>query len=112
MQLVARCQEAATEAECRAVPLDASRIPFTIHLNDEANAEAALAEIPTTAEDLGQEVEGGPDTSPEALAEAAQAAEKRAQTVRDLKDSGRGNQDPDVQANVKILLVLKVDLCP
>ena len=110
MQLVARCQEAAAEAGCRAVPLDLARIPFTIHLNDEADAESALADLPTTAEDLGQQSEQSAEASPEALAEAEEAAEKQAQAVRALKDSGRRNQDPEVQAGVKKLLEAKVSI--
>lgn len=109
MQLVDRCQEAAAEAGCKAVPLDAARIPFTIHLNDEADAESALADLPTTAEDLGQQpTEASTGASPEDLAEAEAACESQAQAVRALKDSGRGNQDPEVQAEVKKLLEAKV----
>ncbi|KAK9832201.1 hypothetical protein WJX74_002645 [Apatococcus lobatus] len=105
--LVDRYQEAAAEAGCRAVPLDLARIPFTIHLNDDADAETALADLPTTAEDLGQQTKHSSEACPEVLAEAEEAAEKQAQAVRALKDSGRGNQDPKVQAEVKSLLKAK-----
>ena len=109
MQLVDRCQEAAAEAGCNAVPLDVARIPFTIHLNEGADAESALADLPTTAEDLGQpSTEASSGASPEALAEAEAACERQAQAVRALKDSGHGNQDPEVQAQVKKLLEAKV----
>ena len=105
-----RCQEAAANSGCKAVPLDFARIPFTIHLNEEADVEAALADVPTTAEDLHLESAESTEAeaSPEALAEAQQAAEQQAQVVRELKDSGRTNTDPDVQAEVKRLLELKV----
>lgn len=109
MQLVDRCQEAAAEAGCKAVPLDAARIPFTIHLNDEADAESALADLPTTAEELGQQsTEDSSGVSAEALAEAEAACESQAQAVRSLKDSGQSNHDPEVQAEVKKLLEAKV----